>query len=95
MTFEWLQEFRRNMPKPADYAEKTLTAYALGMKAKGSITGVRIEAATECCDMARQLPVGKIYRPEEAPRVPLPNCNKPHSCGCVYQPVMSFERENS
>lgn len=95
MSFEWLGKFRHGLPKDANYAEKTLAAYSLGMKAKGSIAGVRIEPAEDCCEMARQLPVGKIYRPEEAPRVPLPGCDKSHCCGCVYQPVMRFEQENS
>ena len=95
MSFEWLEKFRQHMPKDANYAEKTLAAYALGMKAKGSIIGVRVEPGAECCDMARHLPRKIVYRPEEAPRVPLSSCDRPDTCGCVYQPVMSFEQKDS
>ena len=43
MAFNWLDKFHRQMAKSPNYAEKTLAAYRLGMKAKGSIAGIRIE----------------------------------------------------
>ena len=64
MGFEWLDKFHHDMEKDADYAEKTLAAYRLGMRAKGSIAGVTIHPAQDCCDAARQLPQNKI-RSEE------------------------------
>ena len=41
MPFDWLKSFHQEIEKAPDYAEKTLAAYRLGMKAKGSIRGVR------------------------------------------------------
>jgi hypothetical protein len=92
MGFEWLDKFHHDLEKKPDYAEKTLAAYRLGMRAKGSIVGVTIEPTQNCCDAARQLPQGKIYHPDEAPRVPLPDCPQGRRCGCVYRPVMSYEK---
>ncbi len=43
MAFGWLDDFHKEMEKPLDYAERTLAAYRLGMKAGGSIAGVRVE----------------------------------------------------
>jgi hypothetical protein len=94
MAFEWLQKFRQNTRKEANYAEKALAAYALGMKAKGAIVGVRICTATNGCDVARRVPEHKIYHPDNAPRLPLRGCPFGNGCGCVYQPVMSYEQEN-
>ena len=91
MSLEWLDKFHHGMEKDPDYAEKTLAAYRLGMRAKGSIAGVTIERAENCCDAARQLPESKIYHPDAAPRVPLPECSQGRRCGCVYRPVMSYD----
>jgi len=91
MTFEWLNRFHQKMEKDPDYATKSLARYRLGMKAKGSIVGVAIHPAPDCCEAARQLPVNKIYHPDEAPTVPLPNCSQARHCGCVYRPVMSYQ----
>ncbi len=93
MSFNWLDKFQQKQDKAADYAEKTLAAYRLGMKAKGSIIGVRIELADDCCDLASQLPAKTIYRPDDAPHLPLPACPQGNRCGCVYRPVMSYEAE--
>src|SRR6266581_2726220 len=92
MGFEWLDKFQHDMEKDPAYAEKTLAAYRLGMRAKGSIVGVTVQPTHECCDAARQLPKGKIYHPDEAPRLPLPDCPQGRRCGCVYRPVMSYEK---
>ncbi len=92
MAFNWLNKFHRGMEKEPDYAEKTLAAYRLGMRAKGSIVGVTIQRAENCCEAARQLPENKIYHPDEAPRLPLQDCPQGRHCGCVYRPVMSYEQ---
>jgi hypothetical protein len=91
MAFDWLNKFHGGMEKEPAYAEKTLAAYRLGMRGKGSIVGVRIQRAEGCCDAARQLPEDKIYHPDEAPRLPLPECSQGRQCGCVYRPVMTYE----
>jgi hypothetical protein len=91
MAFDWLNKFHHDMEKEADYSEKTLAAYRLGMRAKGSIVGVTIQRSENCCDAARQLPANKVYHPDEAPRLPLPDCPQGRSCGCVYRPVMNYQ----
>jgi len=91
MTFEWLNKFHHDTQKTSDYAEKTLTAYRLGMKAKGSIIGVVVQPAGNCCEAARCLPAGEIYHPDHAPHLPLPDCTQGRRCSCVYRPVMSYE----
>lgn len=92
MAFAWLDKFQHDIEKDADYATKTLAAYRLGMKAKGSIVGVAINPALRCCEAARSLPLGKVYHPDEAPRLPLPGCPQGSRCGCVYRPVMTYQR---
>lgn len=91
MTFEWLKNFHQEMEKPANYAEKTLAAYKLGMKARGSIVGVRIEVDPNGCPACRELDPAAVFHPDEAPHLPLPACNKAKHCGCVYRPVMTYE----
>ena len=59
MAFEWLKNFHHATEKPPDYAEKTLAAYRLGMRGKGSIAGVVVEPAEDCCEAAREL-AGKV-----------------------------------
>ena len=91
MAFEWLNTFQQKIEKEPGYAEKKLTAYRLGMRAKGSIAGVIIQTAPDCCEAARELPVDKVYHPDQAPLLPLPNCPQGRRCGCVYRPVMSYQ----
>jgi hypothetical protein len=91
MPLEWLNAFHRGQKKTPDYAEKTLAAYALGMKGKGAIVGVRIQVGDPCCDAARLLPGGHVYDPATAPRLPLPGCPLAERCGCVYRPAMAYE----
>ena len=93
MAFDWLDNFQHSVQKDPDYALKTLAAYRLGMKAKGSIVGVVIEPGSDCCDAARRQPVGKVYHPDQAPLLPLPECPKGRWCGCVYRPVMSYQKK--
>ena len=91
MTFEWLNKFHHETEKGPNYAEKTLAAYRLGMKGKGSIIGVVIEPAANCCDGARNLPAGEVYHPDHAPHLPLANCPLGRRCGCVYRPAMTYQ----
>jgi hypothetical protein len=91
MAFEWLEAFHQHREKDPDYAEKTLAAYRLGMKARGSISGVVVQPAPDCCEAARNLPVNKLYHPDEAPRLPLPDCPQSRRCGCVYRPIMTYQ----
>ena len=84
----WIHQFARHKAKPANYAEKTLTAYKLGMKAKGSITGVRVLASEDSCPACRALAAG-VYQPEDAPILPLAECTHAGGCRCAYTPVMS------
>ena len=93
MAFQWLQSFHQATEKPEDYATKTLAAYRLGMKAGGSIRGVRIEVAEDCCAAARELPADAVYHPDEAPALPLAGCPLGRKCHCVYRPVMAYEGE--
>jgi hypothetical protein len=93
MAFDWLRGFQREQVKPPDYAEKTLAAYALGMKAKGSIVGVAIEIDPEACAAARELVPDALYDPASAPRLPLDGCSRGSRCRCVYRPVMTYQRK--
>lgn len=79
------------MKKPDDYAEKTLAAYKLGMKAKGSIAGVTIRIDPRGCKQCLDLVQDTLYHPDEAPRLPLPQCDRPEHCQCVYRPVMNYQ----
>lgn len=92
MAFDWLSRFHGGMEKEPDYADKTLAAYRLGMRGKGSIVGVRIQKTEGCCAAARELPEDKIYHPDEAPRLPLAECSLGRRCTCVYRPVMTYEQ---
>lgn len=94
MAFKWLNDFQQGMKKPSNYAEKTLAAYKLGMKAKGSIAGVRILTDPGGCQACSDLDQNQVYHPDEAPKLPLPDCDKPLDCRCVYRPVMRYEIED-
>lgn len=93
MAFDWLNKFQQDLEKESDYAEKTLAAYRLGMKAKGSIVGVVVRPAPNCCDEARALAPNKVYHPDVAPTLPLQNCPQQRRCGCVYRPAMSYQHD--
>lgn len=92
MSLDWLYRFQHHLEKPENYAEKTLAAYRLGMRAKGSIVGVAVEPAPDCCEAARALPAAKVYHPDDAPQLPLPSCPQGRHCGCVYRPVMTYQQ---
>ncbi len=91
MSFDWLKRFQQEQEKAADYAEKTLQQYRLGMKARGAIAGVRIVKDTHGCPDCLQLDPHAIYHPDAAPLLPLPTCAKGTRCQCVYRPVMRYE----
>jgi hypothetical protein len=91
MAFKWLKQFHHANKKPEDYAEKTLAAYARGMKAGGSIRGIRIEVGEGSCQAALELPPDALYLPGDAPRLPLPGCLLGRDCTCIYRPVMNYE----
>jgi hypothetical protein len=91
MSFEWLKNFQQNMGKPEDYAEKTLAAYRLGMKANGAISGVSITIDADGCTACRRLDPSAIYHPDNAPLLPLTECDRRERCGCIYRPVMSYQ----
>ncbi len=95
MAFEWLSSFHRATEKPANYAEKTLAAYRLGMKAGGSIEGVTVQIEEDCCTAARALSPGALYHPDEAPRLPLASCTRGGACRCVYRPKMAYEEDKA
>jgi hypothetical protein len=93
MAFDWLTKFHQSSEKPSNYAEKTLAAYRLGMRGKGSIAGVVVEAGEDCCEAARAL-AGQVYHPDEAPQLPLRNCTRGKQCSCVYRPRMTYQQSN-
>ncbi len=95
MPFEWMKTFLQTMEKPENYAEKTLEAYRLGIKAGGSIRGVRIEVGPGCCQAARVLPEGQVYQPDQAPHLPLQDCPLGRRCTCVYRPVMTYQDQET
>lgn len=94
-SFEWLENFHGRMEKPTNYAEKTLAAYKLGMRAKGSIIGVRIISDSGSCEACCALDKMAIYHPDEAPHLPVEGCDKPLHCSCVYRPVMAYEEKKT
>ncbi|HSH05829.1 MAG TPA: hypothetical protein VLL52_25150 [Anaerolineae bacterium] len=93
MSFDWLNKFHREMNKADDYAEKTLAAYRLGMKAKGSIAGVRVVVDVNCCEVCQGLDEETVFHPDEAPLLPPEGCERGRGCLCVYRPVMKYEVE--
>lgn len=91
MSFDWLNNFLRESTKAPNYAEKTLAAYRLGIKAKGSIAGVRVEIDPDGCEACRELDETAVFQPDDAPILPLAACDKGLHCQCVYRPVMKYE----
>lgn len=93
MSFEWLNKFLKDSEKSPDYAEKTLAAYKLGLKGKGSIAGVQILADPEGCEACQAMKPETIYHPDDAPLIPLAECDRRSRCRCVYRPVMTYQIE--
>ena len=94
MAFDWIKRFQQQMDKPHDYAEKTLAQYRLGMRAKGAIVGVRIVPDPAGCAASRQLDPSAVHHPDEAPHLPLPDCDKGRRCQCVYRPHMRYQQDD-
>jgi hypothetical protein len=92
MAFDWLDSFQRRQEKHPRYAERTLAAYRLGMKAGGAIVGVSVEPGPGCCGAAAALERGRVYDPASAPPLPLPACPLGRRCPCLYRPVMRYPR---
>ncbi len=92
VAFEWLNRFQHQAEKKPNYADKALASYQLGLKAGGSLAGVLVEPGPGSCQAARELPLGKVYSPGEAPRLPLPRCSRVGRCDCVYHPAMAYEQ---
>jgi hypothetical protein len=61
------------------------------MKAKGCIVGVVVQPTPICCDTAQRLPTCRVYHPDQAPRLLLPDYPQGRRCDCVYRPVMTNE----
>lgn len=93
MAFDWLNKFQKVQEKAPNYAEKTLAQYRLGMKAKGSIAGVRVVISPKSCAAAQALDASAVHHPDDAPHLPLPKCPHAATCQCVYRPVMTYEIE--
>ncbi len=91
MSFNWLNDFHKGMAKRPDYAEKTLAAYRLGMKAGGSIVGIWIVPGDNRCPLVQALDPAEIYHPDDAPILPLDGCPQGLQCQCVYRPVMAYQ----
>jgi hypothetical protein len=93
MSFDWLTDFQQELKKPQDYAQKTLAAYRLGIKAKGSIAGVRFVTSAQGCAASHEIDQDRVYHPDDVPHIPLPHCDRPDHCQCVYRPVMTYQKE--
>ena len=86
---QWLRTHVAS-PKPANYAQRAVARYKLGIRAHGAIKGVRIISASGSCGNCQAL-AGAVYQPDEAPIIPIQQCTSPNGCRCAYSPVMSFE----
>jgi hypothetical protein len=86
---EWMQNHIRQ-PKEADYAQRVLDRYRLGMRARGAIRGVRVVTGADSCPTCQAL-ANQVYHPDAAPRLPAPGCSHPRGCRCSYAPVMTYE----
>ena len=85
----WIREHVRT-PKDAEYAQRVLDRYRLGMRARGSIRGVRIITGPDSCAACRAHE-GREYHPDEAPIIPIEGCTHPEGCRCAYSAVMTYE----
>jgi hypothetical protein len=83
----WISQFARTKPKAPDYAEKSLAAYKLGIKAGGAIEGIRILVGEDSCAFCNAH-AGQTYSPEQAPNLPLEDCRHPKGCRCAYTLAM-------
>ncbi len=86
---KWLTSFART-PKDGAYAQRVLSRYRLGMKARGAIRGVAVVTGPDSCPACRAHG-GAVYLPDEAPIIPIAGCTHPEGCRCAYRPIMSYE----
>lgn len=91
MAFEWLERFQQHAPKDPRYAEKALAAYRLGVKGRGAIAGVAVRPGPGCCEAVFAAARASPHAPAAAPGLPVPGCDRPGACRCVYRPVMAYE----
>lgn len=91
MAFEWLERFQQRMERSPGYADKALAAYRLGVKGRGAIVGVAVRPGPGCCGASLEAARASPFPPAQAPRLPLPACDRPGACHCVYRPVMAYE----
>jgi hypothetical protein len=47
--------------------------------------GVEVIGAADACDAARALTKMRLLTAEAPPRLPLPACDRPHRCKCIYR----------
>ena len=88
-TMDWLKDHYRNS-RDAIYPRRALERYRMGMKAGGSIRGVRVLAGPDSCPSCRSL-AGVVYSLDDAPDLQNPGCTNPNGCRCAYRPVMTYE----
>lgn len=86
---DWIRDHVRT-PKDANYAQRILDRYRLGMRAHGSIRGVRIITGSDSCPACRAC-AGAVYHPDEAPIIPIVGCTHPEGCRCAYSAAMTYE----
>lgn len=86
----WISKFARNSPKSRDYAERTLAAYRLGIKAGGAIRGIRILTGEGTCDTCLSH-ANAIYSPDDAPKLPHQDCTHSEGCRCAYTLEMDID----
>jgi hypothetical protein len=89
MQWRWLEGHVRHS-HDANYAQRVLDRYRLGMKAHGAVRGVRIICGDDSCSVCRAA-AASVYHPDEAPIVPVAGCTSPGGCRCSYSPVMTYE----
>lgn len=86
---DWLKEHYRHT-RDADNPQSVLDRYRMGMKAGGSIQGIRVMVSPDGCPTCMSL-AGVIYSLDLAPPLPNPNCTKAGGCHCTYRPVMTYD----
>ena len=83
----WIYQFVRTKPKAPEYAEKALKGYRLGIKAGGTIQGIRVLVGEESCPTCRAN-AERVFTPDDVPILPLAGCTHPDGCRCAYTLAM-------
>jgi len=89
MEMKWMKRHVRT-PKDANYAQRVLDRYRLGIKAHGAIRGVRIIAGPDSCPACKSAADG-VYQPDTAPIIPIAGCTHSEGCRCAYTAVMTYQ----